>query len=76
MFDILLYLSNKRLKSYWYETGTPGFLIKLIKEKRYEVSKLDSIIVKGSVLERFDLGEMKIKEIMYQIGLPNNKRGL
>jgi hypothetical protein len=33
-FDILLYLDSKKFDNYWYKTGTPTFLIKLIKRKR------------------------------------------
>ncbi len=41
-FDILLYLRNKEFDSYWYKTGTPSFLIKLIKEKKYDLSQLEN----------------------------------
>lgn len=35
-FDILLFCSNSyQYRSYWFETGTPSFLIKLIQEKNF-----------------------------------------
>ena len=34
-FDILLYLDAKLFRPYWFETGTPSFLIKLLQQKRY-----------------------------------------
>ena len=37
-FDILLYLRNREFNNYWYKTGTPSFLIKLIKEKEYDIT--------------------------------------
>jgi len=67
-FDVLLYLKNKRLRSYWYETGTPGFLIKLIKEKQYNISRLEGLRVNNSLLSRFDIEEMEIEALMYQTG--------
>jgi hypothetical protein len=45
-FDILLYLRNREFDNYWYKTGIPTFLIKLIKEKEYGVSELENKIVK------------------------------
>jgi len=67
-FDILLYLDSKRFDSYWYKTGTPSFLIKLIKEREYDVSELENKIVKKNVLEKFDLEETRIEALMFQTG--------
>jgi len=67
-FDILLYLDSKDFDSYWYKTGTPSFLIKLIKEREYDVSELENKIVKKNVLEKFDLEEIRIEALMFQTG--------
>jgi hypothetical protein len=67
-FDILLYLRNREFDNYWYKTGTPSFLIKLIKEKEYDITELDNKIVKKNVLEKFDIGEIRIEALMYQTG--------
>jgi hypothetical protein len=67
-FDILLYLKNKEFDSYWYKTGTPSFLIKLIKNKKYDVSELENKIVKKNILEKFDIEEIKIEALMFQTG--------
>jgi hypothetical protein len=67
-FDILLYLDSKRFDNYWYKTGIPSFLIKLIKEREYDVSELDNKIVKKNVLEKFDLEEIRIEALMFQTG--------
>ncbi len=67
-FDILLYLDSRIFDSYWYKTGTPSFLIKLIKEKEYDISELENKIVKKNVLEKFDIEEIRIEALMYQTG--------
>jgi hypothetical protein len=67
-FDILLYLRNREFDSYWYKTGTPSFLIKLIKEREYDISELENKIVKKNILEKFDLEEIRIEALMYQTG--------
>jgi hypothetical protein len=67
-FDILLYLDSKRFDSYWYKTGTPNFLIKLIKKKEYDVSDLENKIVKRNILEKFDIEEIRIEALMFQTG--------
>jgi hypothetical protein len=67
-FDILLYLDSKKFKNYWYKTGTPSFLIKLIKKRKYDITKLENIVVKEDILEKFDLEEIRIEALMYQTG--------
>jgi len=67
-FDILLYLRNREFDSYWYKTGTPSFLIKLIKEKEYDISELENKIVKKNILEKFDIEEIRIEALMFQTG--------
>jgi len=67
-FDILLYLKNREFRSYWYKTGTPTFLIKLIKQQKYDVTKLDNIILRENILEKFDLEEIRIEALMFQTG--------
>jgi hypothetical protein len=67
-FDVLLYLDSRIFDSYWYKTGTPSFLIKLIKEKEYDISELENKIVKRNILEKFDIEEIRIEALMYQTG--------
>jgi len=67
-FDILLYLKRKVFKNYWYKTGTPSFLIKLIKRRRYDITKLDNLVVREDILEKFDIEEIRIEALMYQTG--------
>jgi hypothetical protein len=67
-FDILLYLRNREFDSYWYKTGTPSFLIKLIKNKKYDVTKLENKIVKKNILEKFDIDDIAIEALMFQTG--------
>jgi hypothetical protein len=67
-FDILLYLRNREFDSYWYKTGTPSFLIKLIKDKKYDVTQLENKIVKKNILEKFDIEEINIEALMFQTG--------
>jgi hypothetical protein len=67
-FDILLYLKNREFRSYWYKTGTPTFLIKLIKKQKYDVTKLENIILRENILEKFDIEDISIEALMFQTG--------
>ena len=67
-FDVLLYLDKKEIRNYWYETGTPSFLIKLIKQKEYNIVELEGIKADESLLNKFDVEEIEIEAIMFQSG--------
>ena len=39
-FSMLLLFDNARFSNYWFETATPSFLIKLMKEKDFDIMRL------------------------------------
>ncbi len=65
---MLLYLDKKEIRSYWYETGTPSFLIKLIKEKQYDITELENLKADEGLLNKFDIEEIEIEALMFQTG--------
>ncbi|UOD35232.1 ATP-binding protein [Deferribacteraceae bacterium V6Fe1] len=68
-FDILQFISNEFLfRNYWFETGTPSFLIKLIKERNYFLPKLTNLIVDDKLLSSFDIENIDLEVILYQSG--------
>ncbi|MDD3802701.1 MAG: AAA family ATPase, partial [Desulfuromonas thiophila] len=51
-FDILLFIKNgQRFKNYWFATGTPTFLIKLIQQKNIYLPQLDRLEVSDSLID-------------------------
>ncbi len=68
-FDILLFIQNSFVyKNYWFETGTPTFLIKLIKEQNYYLPDLENIIVGEDILQSFDIDNIRLEVLLYQTG--------
>ncbi len=68
-FDILQFISNNFLfRNYWFETGTPSFLIKLIKEKKYFLPSLSNLQVDDKILSSFDIEYMDLEVLLYQSG--------
>ena len=66
-FDVLLYLKNKSYSSYWYETGNPEVLIKLIKHNKYEIPNLE-LMLSEEDLNRVDVDKISIEALMFQTG--------
>lgn len=68
-FDVLQFLGNeKAYKNYWFESGTPTFLIKLIEKNRYFLPNLSSLVVGEQLLESFDIENLDLEVILYQSG--------
>ncbi len=68
-FDILLFLSNNcEYRNYWFETATPDFLIKLLKEKRYFLPNLENLEVTDSDLGSFEVENLKVETLLFQTG--------
>jgi hypothetical protein len=68
-YDILHFLKKGKLfKNYWFETGTPSFLLKLIKQNNYFVPDLTNIEADDGLLNSFDIENIKLETILFQAG--------
>ena len=67
-FDILLFLDAKEFKPYWFETGTPTFLIKLLLARKLNVAKLEKLEVGDELLESFDVDRIYPETVLFQTG--------
>ena len=67
-FDMLQYLQNKAFKNYWFASGNPSFLIKLIKEKKYFLPGLSNLVVDEKLLDVFDIERIDIEVLLFQAG--------
>ncbi len=67
-FDILLFLDTKEFRPYWFETGTPTFLIKLLLERKFLVPELEKIEVGEALLESFDIETIELETVLFQTG--------
>uniref|UniRef100_UPI00405794E0 ATP-binding protein n=2 Tax=Candidatus Electrothrix sp. TaxID=2170559 RepID=UPI00405794E0 len=68
-YDILLFIDNDcQFKSYWFETGTPSFLVKLIRENHYYLPNLEHLEVDSSLINSFDIEDISLESILFQSG--------
>ncbi len=68
-FSVLNFFDNQDYRNFWFETGTPTFLIKLL-HKRFEY-KLEAVEVSKLVLESFILNkfdDLNINSLLLQTG--------
>lgn len=67
-FSVLNTLAKHRYKDYWFETGTPTFLIELLKEHGYRLPDLNKEQVSAIVMSRMDSAPTNLIPIIYQTG--------
>ena len=68
-FDILQFISHDLLyKNYWFETGTPTFLMQLIKSQNYFLPNLANLKVGEQLLNSFDIENLDLEVVLYQAG--------
>ncbi|MCE3269288.1 MAG: hypothetical protein K0R49_1540, partial [Burkholderiales bacterium] len=68
-FDILLFLDkNQQYQNYWFETGSPEFLIKLVQKNKYYFPNMENIIVMEDDLSNFDVDNIALTTLLFQTG--------
>ncbi len=66
--SLMYCLKRGEFKNYWFRTGTPSFLINLLKERAYHIPELEDIKVRGELFESYDLENLPVEAILYQSG--------
>jgi hypothetical protein len=68
-FDILQFIASGHMyRNYWFETGTPSFLIKLLKQRNYFLPRLSNLKIDDKLLSTFDIEHIDIEVLLYQSG--------
>ena len=67
-FSLLNAFSKKKFGSYWFESGTPTYLVKLLQLHDYKLAKLDGLETSASVLNSIDSGSTNPVPTIYQSG--------
>ncbi len=68
-FDILLFLGKDKIyRNYWFETGSPEFLIRLFKKHQYFLPNLENIEVGEEILNSFEVENINPVTLLFQAG--------
>ena len=67
-FSALLLFKKLAFGNYWFESATPSFLIKLIKEKDFDLTGLDGVNISESAFSSYEIENLKIIPILFQTG--------
>ena len=67
-FSLLNTFAKKQIGSYWFETGTPTYLVELMKLHHYPVEEIEHIVTSGPVLDSIDAASTDPVPVIYQSG--------
>ncbi|QEN05652.1 hypothetical protein EW093_13330 [Thiospirochaeta perfilievii] len=67
-FDILLLFDNKEFRNYWFETGTPTFLIKLLEKNSYFIPEIECKVATERLIGNFDIDDINVETLLFQTG--------
>lgn len=67
-FSIHYYLSKQKLANYWFQSGTPTFLIHLIKKQYIDLENLADEELKIDQLSTFELDNIPLIPLLFQAG--------
>lgn len=67
-FSILYYLKKKKFLNFWIESGTPFFLIKLLKKEFTFLENLETAELSRNSLGTFDIDQIPLVTLLFQTG--------
>ena len=67
-YSLLSAFANKNISNYWFETGTPTFLIRLMKYFKYDITEMDNIEATDYSINRPTEAMTTMVPLLYQTG--------
>ena len=67
-FDVLRLFRTRHFGNYWFETGTPEFLVKLLSERHQFTPNFSQTIAEESLISTFDVDNITTEALMFQAG--------
>ncbi|MCP4134014.1 MAG: AAA family ATPase [bacterium] len=67
-FSILNLFADYQFMNYWFETGTPHFLIEHIRKNKIEIPGLETGKASNYLFESYNLDDMNILSLLFQTG--------
>ena len=67
-FDILLLLRNRKFNAWWFETGTPAFLVETLFQRQVSSLALDGMLGSNDLLSAFDVDDIGTEALLFQTG--------
>lgn len=67
-FSTLLLFDKNEFRNYWFETGTPSFLVNILKQTDFPLSSLESAEAEAEKFSVYDIENLDPIPLLYQTG--------
>ncbi len=67
-FGLLLLFRRREFRPYWFESGTPTFLVETLARRNLPTPRLDGMIGSESLLSTFDVDRVSVEALLFQTG--------
>ncbi|MDR2570901.1 MAG: ATP-binding protein [Oscillospiraceae bacterium] len=67
-FSFFGFIIKEEFRGHWYETGTPTFLIELLKKNPRSFLTTEPIELNNQAIDSFDIGKLNINPLFFQTG--------
>jgi len=67
-FSILNLFNANSFENFWFSSGTPSFLVKLIKDRQSDVEEFEDFPVESYTFDSYDIENMEMAALLFQTG--------
>ena len=67
-YDVLLLFDGREFHPYWFETGSPTFLFRMLAEKSVGLMELENRMAEKSLVSKLDVNDIGIEALLFQTG--------
>lgn len=67
-FSVGKALEFREIDDYWFESGTPSFLVDLIKDRGFDVTTLNNLEIGRDELKAYDIEKLQLIPLLFQTG--------
>jgi len=62
------FVQNEEIEHYWFETGTPTFLLELMKEQDYDIRVLEGLRLNAASFSTYEVENLRVEPLLFQTG--------
>lgn len=67
-FSVLNAFSEHKFGNYWFTSGTPTFLIDLLRQERWHLTAIEGLEVDPSIFSPFEIDHLRLEALLFQTG--------
>jgi len=67
-YSLINFFNERKFRNYWFTTGTPTFLVNLIKEKDYYIPEAENLKAPEYIFSTYEIENLDIRALLFQTG--------